>query len=122
MNKLTLKSKRIKNMMNLNTKTSLAFFLIIISSFYSSASQARDINVEQHNASEARDQYNKAKANYENTSKQITTLEQNIAEQQAKLNELKNKQLNEKTNLDESKLDLDNKTEILNKAWEERNR
>jgi TolA-binding protein len=109
-------------MINLNTKTNWVFFLIVISSLYSATSQARDINVEQHNASEARDQYNKARVNYENTSKEITTLEQNIAEQQAKLNELKNKQLTQQTNVDNSKLDLDNKIEILNKAWEERNK
>ncbi|MGZ8271867.1 MAG: hypothetical protein ACXW1T_11600 [Methylophilus sp.] len=105
-----------------NTKITLISFLIILSSLYTSISQARDINVEQHNASEARDRYTKAQANYESLSKQISTLEQQIAEQQVKLNELKNKQSATQTEIDQAKIDLDNRIEILNRAWEERNK
>ena len=109
-------------MISLNHKLTLAFFIITLTSLTHSIAFARDINVEQHNASEARDRYNKAQANYESLSKQISTLEQHIAEQQAKLNELKNKQSATQTEIDQAKIDLDNKIEILNRAWEERNK
>jgi peptidoglycan hydrolase CwlO-like protein len=109
-------------MISLNRKLALTFFIFSLSSFTHAIAFARDINVEQHNASEARDRYNKAQANYESVSKQISTLEQHIAEQQAKLNELKSKQSATQTEIDQAKMDLDNKIEILNKAWEDRNK
>jgi peptidoglycan hydrolase CwlO-like protein len=109
-------------MNELNLKTALTVFILSIISVLSSPALARDINVEQHNASEARKEYNNAKDNYDSITKQISTIEQHIAEQQAKLDQLKNEQANAQTNVDNAKLNLDQKVEILERAWEERNK
>ena len=109
-------------MNQLNHKMTLTFYMILFISVLSTTASARDINVEQHNASEARKQYNSAKENYESLSKQISTIEQHIAEQQAKLDQLKSEQATAQVNLDNAKINLDQKVEILERAWEERNK
>jgi peptidoglycan hydrolase CwlO-like protein len=114
--------KGLNPMNELNLKTALTVFILSIISVLSSPALARDINVEQHNASEARKEYNNAKDNYDSITKQISTIEQHIAEQQAKLDQLKNEQANAQTNVDNAKLNLDQKVEILERAWEERNK
>jgi peptidoglycan hydrolase CwlO-like protein len=114
--------KGLNPMNELNLKTALTVFTLSIISVLSSPALARDINVEQHNASEARKEYNNAKDNYDSITKQISTIEQHIAEQQAKLDQLKNEQANAQTNVDNAKLNLDQKVEILERAWEERNK
>lgn len=114
--------KGLNPMNELNLKTALTVFTLSIISVLSSPALARDINVEQHNASEARKEYNNAKDNYDSITKQISTIEQHIAEQQAKLDQLKNEQANAQTNVDNAKVNLDQKVEILERAWEERNK
>jgi peptidoglycan hydrolase CwlO-like protein len=114
--------KGLNPMNELNLKTALTVFILSIISVLSSPALARDINVEQHNASEARKEYNNAKDNYDSITKQISTIEQHIAEQQAKLDQLKNEQANAQTNVDNAKVNLDQKVEILERAWEERNK
>jgi peptidoglycan hydrolase CwlO-like protein len=114
--------KGLNPMNELNLKTALTVFTLSIISVLSSPALARDINVEQHNASEARKEYNNAKDNYDSITKQISTIEQHIAEQQAKLDQLKNEQANAQTNVDNAKVNLHQKVEILERAWEERNK
>ncbi|HAF01600.1 MAG TPA: hypothetical protein DCG63_09945, partial [Methylophilaceae bacterium] len=54
---------------------------------------ARDIVIEQHNASEARIEYNKAKSNFESITQQIANQEKRIADEQAKLKDLQEQQI-----------------------------
>ncbi len=82
---------------------------------------ARDIVIEQHNASEARIEYNKAKSNFESITQQIANQEKRIADEQAKLKDLQEQQIAAKNHLEQAQVDLDAKVKILEEAWEHRN-
>ncbi|MDX1914153.1 MAG: hypothetical protein SFU55_01105 [Methylophilus sp.] len=97
--------------------------LIYLFSLYFSATSAfaKDIVIEQHNASEARSEYNNAKANYESITQQIANQEKRITEEQAKLKNLQEQQIAAKNHLEQAQVDLDAKVKILEEAWEHRN-
>lgn len=82
---------------------------------------AKDITNEQRNAYEARNLYNKNKSNHENLLTRISQQEKRIAEEQTKLNKLKAEEATAKTELDQSKADLEAKTKALDEVWDLRN-
>ncbi|MFA6040081.1 MAG: hypothetical protein WC733_01100 [Methylophilus sp.] len=103
-------------------KLTTSAFIILFVSIYSSNLLARDIANEQRNATEAREQYNKAQANYSDVTQSIAALEQQIAEQQAQLEVLKNKQATAESKLETSKANLDEKVQLLEQAWANRDK
>lgn len=83
---------------------------------------ARDISNEQRAASDARNRYNSAKSNDDNLGKQIAAQEKRVADEQARLKNLQDKQVEAKTELENAKADLDVKVNTLEKVWDERNK
>jgi septal ring factor EnvC (AmiA/AmiB activator) len=79
---------------------------------------AKDISNEQRNAYEARKAYNKNKSAYENLIKRVSQQEKRVADEQARLNQLKADEVAAKAKLDQSKQDLDEKVRALNEVWE----
>lgn len=88
----------------------------------STVTLAKDISNEQNNAYQARKLYNKNKSSHQDLLTRIQQQEKRVAEEQARLNDLKAKEVNAQTAVDQSKIDLDAKTQKLNEVWELRNR
>lgn len=83
---------------------------------------ARNISGEQRAVYEARKQYSQDNSDYENYTKQIEAQEQLMAQEQAKLNALRDKQSAAQQAAEASKADLDAKEKILNEVWEQRDK
>lgn len=99
----------------------LSFFGIFLFALANPA-LARDISNEQRAASEARDRYNQTLADEASLTKQIADQEKRVATEQARLQDLQAKQVENKAAVENAKKDLDAKSEVLEKVWEERNK
>ena len=86
------------------------------------AVQARDISVEQKAASQAQDAYAKARADYDSVSKQVEAQEKFVAEQQARLETLKEQQATALATREKAKVNMEAKEKILNEVWDQRNK
>lgn len=83
---------------------------------------ARNISAEQNAASQAQDDYNKARADYGSVSKQVEAQEKFVAEQQARLATLKEKQATALAAREKAKANMEAKEKILNEVWDQRNK
>lgn len=101
------------------TSIILLNFLIAI---FSSAAFAQDISNEQRNAYEARKTFNKKASAHQSLSTRIAQQEKRVEEEQARLNKLISEEQAAKRELDQAKLDLENKVNKLNDVWELRDR
>ncbi len=99
-----------------------SLYLLLICASFCQSVVARDISNEQRAASQARDRYNNAVANDKNLALQIAEQEKRVANEQARLNELRNKQTESKALLESTQLELDEKVKTLENAWGERNK
>lgn len=97
-----------------------AFSVLLATSF--TPSFARDISKEQRAASDARERYNAAVSDDATLSKQVADQEKRVATEQARLQELQEKQAQQKSTVENAKADLDAKVQILESVWEERNK
>lgn len=88
----------------------------------SSIVQARDIGAEQKAASQAQDAYAQARADYDSVSKQVESQEKFVAEQQARLATLKEKQATALATREKAKVNMEAKEKILNEVWDQRNK
>lgn len=84
--------------------------------------QARDISAEQKAASQAQDAYAQARADYDSVSKQVAAQEKFVAEQQARLEKLKEKQSATLAAREQAKLNMEAKEKTLNEVWDQRNK
>lgn len=100
----------------------LCLSLGILIMTFSSTTVARDISNEQRAASEARDTYNNAITNERGLSQQIAEQKKRVATEQARLNDLQDKQAANKSAIESAKVDLEVKVQALEKAWPERNK
>lgn len=90
-------------------------FLIVI---FNSTAFAQDISNEQRNAYEARKTFNKKASAHQNLSTKISQQEKRVEEEQARLNKLVSEEQAAKRELDQAKLDLENKVNKLNDVWD----
>ena len=83
---------------------------------------ARDITHEQQAAYDARFQAEQANSDLANANTQLEAQQKQLEREQARLKELQDKQTAAKKALENANADLDAKTKVLDKAWEERDR
>lgn len=106
------------------TKTTLTTgsFLTIVLFSLPIIGLAQDISNEQRNAYEARQHFNKQQSNHQNLLKRVSLQEQRVAEENARLDQLKADELAAKSALDQAKVNLDSKVNALNNVWELRDK
>jgi len=80
---------------------------------------AKDISDEQYQVRMAQKEYDNANRDYEALAGQIDQVEKRAAQLNAQLETLKKSLPAKQTRLDKAKIDLDEKTKILDKVWEE---
>lgn len=80
---------------------------------------AKDISDEQYQVRMAQKEYDNANRDYEALTGQIDQVEKRAAQLNAQLETLKKSLPAKQTRLDKAKIDLDEKTKILDKVWEE---
>ena len=80
---------------------------------------AKDISDEQYQVRMAQKEYDNANRDYEALTGQIDQVEKRAAQLNAQLEALKKSLPTKQTRLDKAKIDLDEKTKILDKVWEE---
>lgn len=93
---------------------------LAVAGFIPNITLAKDIINEQRQAYQARERYNDNKSDYENLLRQIAKQEKHVNEEQEKLNQLKKDEVAARLKLDQSKADLDAKTQRLNEVWDSR--
>lgn len=93
---------------------------LTVASVVPSIAVAKDITNEQRQAYQARERYNDNKSDYENLLRRIAKQEKHLIEEQEKLNQLKKDEVAAKLELEQSKADLDAKTQRLNEVWDSR--
>ena len=108
-------------MMN-TIKPKLILPLLLLSFSFTLPAVARDISMEQTSASAARNEMENAQADYDEATQRISDQEKRVAQDQALLKEQQEKQAAAKIRLENAKVDLDKKLQVLDKAWEVRDR
>ncbi len=106
------------------TKTGLTVHSLLIAALLCSLSTvtlARDISNEQRNAYEARQVFNKKKSNHQNLLTRISQQEKRVSEEQERLSKLRDQEAAAKNELEQARINLDNKTNALNAVWDQRN-
>lgn len=78
---------------------------------------AKDAATEQYNVSIAREQYNNARSEYESISEMAEAQARRVAQEQARLDELRKRQKVARTRLDIVKDKLKQREQALDKAW-----
>jgi len=78
---------------------------------------AKDVATEQYNASVAREQYNDARSEYESVTELAEAQAGRVAQEQARLDELRKRQKAAKARLDIAKGKLKQREQALDKAW-----
>lgn len=95
----------------------LPIVLLGLISFSSTLVVARDVATEQYAASEARNNYDQAKADYDATTVMVSDQKKRIAQDQAILKERQNKQAMVKSQLVKAQALLNKRQSELNNAW-----
>lgn len=103
-------------------KPKLMLTLLLLGLGLASTVSARDITMEQTSASAARNEMENAQADYDEVTQRISDQEKRIAQDQAFLKEQQEKQAAAKIRLENAKIELDKKLQVLDKAWEVRDR
>jgi len=83
---------------------------------------ARDISGEQRAAYDARLQYEQASSDYTNYTRQLELQQKLVAQEQAKLKDLQEKQNASQLVLEKATADLEAKDKILNEVWDQRDK
>ena len=99
----------------LNQCLSIALLGLVISS--STQVLAKDVATEQHVVSEARNNYDQAKADYGATTVMVNDQKKRVAQDQVILKERKNKQPKAKAKLVKAQALLNKRQKELNNAW-----
>lgn len=81
---------------------------------------ARDVATEQYNATEARKHYLEARDEYETLTKQADAQAQRVAQEQARLDDLRKRQQTAKTDMDAANAKMKERHGALEKAWSSR--
>jgi predicted nucleic acid-binding Zn-ribbon protein len=81
------------------------------------AVMAKDAATEQYNVSVAREQYNDARSEYESVTDLAEAQAGRVAQEQARLDELRKRQKAARTSLDIAKGKLKQREQALDKAW-----
>lgn len=79
---------------------------------------SKDITNEQRNAYEAREAYNKRKSEHAALTKHVMQQEQRVAQEQARLDQLKADEAQAQTAVEKAKVNLDQSVKALNDVWE----
>lgn len=91
-----------------------------ITSILPNLAMAKDITNEQRQAYQARERYQDNKSNHEKLLQRISRQESRITKEQEKLDQMKKDEVAAITELEQSKADLDAKTQTLNDVWDSR--
>ena len=86
---------------------------------WSLLANAKDISDEQYQVRMAQKEYDTAKSDFEATSQQVLQYEKRIAQLNAQLEPLKKSIPAKQERLSKAKINLEEKTKILDKVWEE---
>jgi septal ring factor EnvC (AmiA/AmiB activator) len=84
-----------------------------------SLAYAKDISDEQYQVRVAQKEYDNASADYQAQKQQIEQLEMRVTQLNAQLDPLKKSLPAKESRLNKAKANLDEKTKILDKVWEE---
>jgi septal ring factor EnvC (AmiA/AmiB activator) len=120
--RIIIASKLVRNFMMNTIKPKLILPLLLLSFSFTLPAVARDISMEQTSASAARNEMENAQADYNEATQRISDQEKRVAQDQALLKEQQEKQAAAKIRLENAKVDLDKKLQVLDKAWEVRDR
>jgi uncharacterized protein YlxW (UPF0749 family) len=120
--RIIISSKLVRNFIMNTIKPKLILPLLLLSLSFTLPATARDISMEQTSASDARNEMENAQADYDEATQRISNLEKRVAQDQALLKEQQEKQAAAKIRLENAKVELDKKLQVLNKAWEVRDR
>lgn len=115
-------SKLVRNFIMNIIKPKLILPLLLLSLSFTLPATARDITMEQTSASAARNEMENAQADYDEATQRISDQEKRVAQDQALLKEQQEKQAAAKIRLKNAKVELDKKLQVLDKAWEVRDR
>jgi septal ring factor EnvC (AmiA/AmiB activator) len=119
---IIISSKLVRNFIMNTIKPKLILPLLLLSLSFTLPATARDISMEQTSASDARNEMENAQADYDEATQRISNQEKRVAQDQALLKEQQEKQAAAKIRLENAKVELDKKLQVLNKAWEVRDR
>ena len=86
---------------------------------WSSLATSKDISDEQYQVRMAQKEYETAKSDFEASSQQVQQYEKRIAQLNAQLEPLKKSIPAKQERLSKAKINLEEKTKILDKVWEE---
>jgi septal ring factor EnvC (AmiA/AmiB activator) len=78
---------------------------------------AKDVATEQYNVSAAREHYNEVRSEYEDLTQRTEAQAKRVAQEQARLDEMRKEQKAVKARLDAAKNKLKQREQALNKAW-----
>jgi chromosome segregation ATPase len=92
----------------------LGFFLLEAGTIY-----ARDISEEQFQVRQAQDELRQATSDLDHVNSQIKILDQRVNQLSAQLDALKKDQVAKQARFNKAKVILDEKSKLLDKAWEE---
>jgi len=81
---------------------------------------AKDVATEQYNATQARQRYLDSRDQYETLTAQAEAQAQRVAQEQARLDELRKGQQAAKVRMDEAQARMKERQEALQKAWNNR--
>jgi hypothetical protein len=84
--------------------------------------QAKDIAIEQYKMTALQKEYGGAQSDYDTTTQLLKEQEKRVAQDQARLQDLRQKQAAAKAHLDKTKAELDREQKSLDQAWSENNK
>lgn len=79
---------------------------------------AKDVATEQYNVSAAREHYNAVRSEYEDLAQRTEAQAKHVAQEQARLDEMRKEQKAAKARLDATKSKLRQREQALSKAWD----
>jgi peptidoglycan hydrolase CwlO-like protein len=78
---------------------------------------AKDVATEQYNVSAAREHYNEVRSEYEDLTQRAEAQAKRVAQEQARLDEMRKEQKEAKARLEAARNKLKQREQALNKAW-----
>jgi chromosome segregation ATPase len=94
--------------------------IVLMGCLFSVPAWAKDVATEQYNATQARQRYLDSRDQYETLTAKVEAQAQRVAQEQARLDEVRKGQQAAKVRMDEAQARMKERQEALQKAWNNR--